>query len=116
MMNDPFELVDPRPIRDVSLGRKADADDQILGFSSPAVRRLDVPTSFVGLELGIDNNTFKSCLALDVEDFIASIEIVSQVVVVRVIVWPIMAGACQLSIRETYNCGTNALMTSGILN
>jgi hypothetical protein len=116
MMNNPFELVDPGPIRDVSLGRKTGADDQILGFSSPAVRCLDVPASFVGLELSIDNNTLKSCLAFDVENLVASIEIISQVVVIRVVVWPIVSGACQLSTYETSNCGTDALMTSGMFN
>ncbi len=97
MMNDAFKFVDPRPIRDVSLGSKAGADDQILGFSSPAVRCLNVPTSFFGVELSTYNNTLKSCLALDVKNPIASIEIISQVVVIRVVVWPIMSGACQVS-------------------
>ena len=116
MMNGAFEFVDPGPIRDVSLGSKAGADDQIPGFSSPAVRCLDVPTSFLSFELSIDNNTLKSCLTLDVENPIASIEIISQVVVIRVVVWPIVSGACQLSTYPTSKCGTNALMTSGILS
>ena len=116
MMNGAFEFVDSGPIRDVSLGSKAGADDQILGFSSPAVRCLDVPTSFFSFELSIDNNTLKSCLTLDVENPIASIKIISQVVVIRVVVWPIVSGACQLSAYPTSKCGTNALMTSGILS
>ena len=97
MMKDAFEFVDPGPIRDVALGGKAGADDQILGFGNPAVRRLDVPTSFSSVELSIDNNTLKRRLALDVENLITSIEIISQVVVVRVVVWPIVSGARQLS-------------------
>lgn len=116
MMNDPFEIVDPGPIRDVSLSRKASADDQVLGFSSSAVRCLYVPASFPGFELGVDNNALESCLAFDVDNLVASIEIVSQVVVIRVVVWPIVSDACQLSIRAIFDCCTNALMTSGMFS
>ena len=116
MMKDAFEFVDPGPIRDISLGSKAGADNQILCFSSPAVRCLDSPTSFFGVELSIGNNTLKGRLALDVENPVASIEIITQVVVIRVVVWPIVSGACQLSTYPTSTRGTNALMTSGMLN
>lgn len=115
-MNDTFEIVYPRPIRDVSLGSKASTDYQILGLSSPAVRCLDVPTPFFSVELSIDNNTLKSRLTLDVENSIACVEVISQVVVIRVVVWPIVTSIRQLSTYPISNRSTNALMTSGILN
>lgn len=116
MVNDAFEFVDAGPNWQVSLSSKACADDKILGCSSPAVRCLDLPTSSFSFEFSIDNNTLKSCLALNVENPIAGIEIISQIVVIRVVVWPIVSGASQLSTSPTSECGTNALMTSGILS
>ncbi len=116
MVNYAFEFVDAGPNRQVSLSSKACADDKILGFSSPAVRCLDSPMSIFSFELSIDNNTLKSCLALNVENPIAGIEIIAQIVVIRVVVWPIVSGASQLSTSPTSKCGTNALMTSGILS
>ena len=77
MMYGSFEFVDTGPIRDVSLGRKASADDQIFGFGSTAICCLHVPASFVGLELSVSNNTFESCLTFDIEDFITSIKVIS---------------------------------------
>ena len=94
MMNDTFEFLDPRPIRDVSLGSKAGADHQVLGFSSPAVRGLDVPTPFFSVEVSVDNNTLKGCLTLDVENSVASVKIISQVVVIWIVVRPIVSRAC----------------------
>jgi len=90
-MNSAFEFVDSGPIRDVSLGSKAGADDQIFGFSSSAIGCFDVPTSFLSVELSIDNNTLKSGLALDVENPITGVEVVSQVVIVGVVVRPIVS-------------------------
>ena len=115
-MENTFEFFDPGPSRDVPFGSKAGTDDEILGLGSPTIGSLDMPTSFVSFELSINNNTLKSRLALDVENPVASIEIISQVVIIWVVIWPIVSGTCQLIAYSMSRYGTNALMTSGILN
>ena len=95
MMKDASELLDAGPIRDVSLSSEAGADDQILGFRSPAISCLDVPASFVSLELSISDDTLEGCLAFDVKNLVAGVEVIPQVMIVRVVVWPVVSGACQ---------------------
>jgi hypothetical protein len=99
-MNNAFEFVDAGPIRDVAFGSKAGTYHQILAFGSPAIRCLDVPTSFFSIKLSTGDNTLKSCLALDVKNSITGIKIISQVMVVRVVVWPIVSTICQLTLLK----------------
>lgn len=77
VMNGTLEFIDARPVRDIPFGSESGTDDKICSFSSSAVGGLDVPTSFIGVELSINNDTLESRLALDVENLIASVEIIS---------------------------------------
>lgn len=77
MVYNAFELVNAGPVRDVPFGSKASTDNKICGFGSSAIGSLDVPTSFVSVELSIDNDTFKSGLAFDVKDLVTCVEIIS---------------------------------------
>ena len=73
---------------------------QIPRFGSPAVRSLDMPTSFFSIELSACNDTLESCLALDIENTVTSIEVVSQVVIIWVVVWPIVSCICQFRVKR----------------
>lgn len=116
MVKDTLELVNSGPVRNITLGSKAGTYDQILGFGIPAVCRLDVPTSFFGVELSFGNNAVESCLALDVKDSIASVEVVAQIVVVWVVVRPVVSLSYQLMIVRSIMGQTYALITSGMFN
>lgn len=91
MMNDAFEFLDTGPVRDVAFGGEAGADDEVLGFGGATVCGLDVPASFLGVELGVNDNTFEGGLTFDVEDSVARVEVIAEIVIVGVVVRPVVS-------------------------
>lgn len=77
-MKNTFELLDAWPVGHITFGSEAGCDDQVLGFRSSTIGRLDVPATFVRIELGSGYNTFKGSVALDVENIVAMIEVISE--------------------------------------
>lgn len=75
----------------IAFGSKTRGDDKILRLRSAAVRGLDGPAAFVGIELSIDHHAFKRSLALDIEDLVAVIEVVPQLFVGRIVGRPVVS-------------------------
>ena len=94
VMNYALELVDAWPVWDIPLCSESGTDDQIFSFRSPAVRSLDRPSTFVGVELCINDDAFEGGLALDVDDSVAGVKVVAEVMVVWVVVWPVVSIIC----------------------
>ena len=105
VMENTFELVDAWPVGHIALRCEASADNEVLRFGIAIICSLDVPASLIGLELSFGDNTFESCIFLEVEDLVAGVEIVSQVVIVGIVVWPVVSKTCQQSShpRPRYN-------------
>ena len=95
MMHRALETVNARPVGDVTLGRKAGADDQVLRFGCAAVCGLYMPASLVSGELGLSNDALKSGVGFDVENFVAGVEVISEIMVVGVVVGPVVAASRQ---------------------
>ena len=96
-MENTFVLVDAWPVGNIALRCEASADDEIFGFGISTICGLNMPASLIGLELSLGDNTFESCIFLKVEDLFAGVKIVSQIMIVGIIVWPIVSEACQQS-------------------
>ena len=58
-MDNTFEFVDSRPVRDISFSGKACTDNEVLGFSGSAIRSLDSPAPFIGVELAFRDDCSK---------------------------------------------------------
>lgn len=116
VVNNALEFVDAWPIWYIALRSEASADDQILGFCSAAVCSLDIPAPFIGVELRLGNNALESSVALDIQHSVTSIEIVPQVVIVGVIIWPVVSALLSIDGRTTSRVATYSLSTSGMLN
>ena len=115
-MENAFEFVNAWPVGHIALSCEASADDEVLRFGVSTICSLDVPASLIGLELSFGDNTLEGCIFLEVEDLVAGVEIVSQVVIVGIVVWPVVSENCQQS-SHTRNPGTaDALITSGMFN
>jgi len=74
----------------VAFGGKTGTNHKVLCLSSAAVRCLDGPAALFGVEMGVCHHTFERRLALDVEDFVAVVEVVSELFVARVVVRPVV--------------------------
>lgn len=117
MVDHALEQVDVLPLGHVALGREPGGDDQVFGFGGAAVGGFDVPAAFVGVELGFGYNAVEGGVALDVEDFVAVVEVLSELLhkasmkransqdgmgsylVIWVVVWPVVSVVyCQLDI------------------
>lgn len=77
-MDNSFELVDARPVRNISLSREACTDDQILRFGISAISRLDVPTSFICVELGFGDDCSKGSSFSQVQDSVTGIKLLTN--------------------------------------
>ena len=99
-MENAFELVDAWPVGHIALCCEASADDEVLRFGVSTICSLDVPASLIGLELSFGDNTLEGCIFLEVEDLVAGVEIVSQVVIVGIVVWPVVSEKCQQSSHQ----------------
>ena len=58
---------------------------------------LNIPAAFVGVEFSVSNHTVERSVALDIEDFVAVIEVGPKLLVVWIVVRPIVS-------REVSSC------------
>lgn len=88
-MADALEIVDANEfVGNIAFGSKPSSDNEIFGLGSTSIGSLDVPAAFVSVELGFDDNTIERRMTFDVQDFVAVIEICSEVFVSRIVGWP----------------------------
>ena len=99
-MEDAFELVDTRPVWDISLGSKPSTHHEVLGLSIPTISSLDMPFAFVRLELGFSDHGAERSALSNVEDSIAGVKVISKVVVVWIVVRPIVSEQGQSNITQ----------------
>ena len=78
MRHEALEFLDTRPVRNVSLCCEAGRNDEVFRLASPAVCGLDMPFTSFGVEFRTNNHTFECRVTLDVQNFVAMIEVVSQ--------------------------------------
>jgi hypothetical protein len=72
-MDNAFEFVNSRPVRDISFCSEASTDDKIFGLGTPAIGGLDVPASLVCVELTFGDNCAECGAFSDVQDPVASV-------------------------------------------
>ena len=90
-MEDAFELVEVGPLWDVALCCKAGCEDEVLCFGCAAICCFDVPAAFFCVEVCSDDDAVECCLVFDAEDFVAVIEVGSEVFVGWVVVGPVVS-------------------------
>lgn len=88
MVDYPFEFLDALPGWQVAFGGKTSGENQIPRFGCAAIGCLDVPTTFLRVESGASHDTLESGVALDVENFVAVVEIVAKFLVVGIVGGP----------------------------
>ena len=84
------------PIREVTLGSKANGVDQIFGVCSPAVFCLDSPSMCLAVELGTNNPRLKSYIFFNIQLAFDMLKVLPQLVVAGVLFRPgPVLGSCQ---------------------
>ena len=82
MMDYAFEVIDADELGgNITLGCETSGDDEVFGLGGSTIGGLDVPATFFSVELSIDDNAVESRFFFDAEDFVAVIEIRTQVFV-----------------------------------
>lgn len=109
MVHDAFELVHTGPRRDITLGGlnassvdvqsttltfgpmtyKSGSEDEELGLGRAIICSLDIPFPLLRIELGFNHDGVESAVLLDTNYLVDVIEVITQVLVVRVVVRPV---------------------------
>lgn len=77
MRHEALELLDTRPVRNVSLCCETGRNHEVFGLASTAICSLDMPFASLSIKFGTDDHAFECRVTLDVQNFVAMVEVVS---------------------------------------